>query len=167
MRAMNIFNLLTFFGLIFLFLSCRGEDSFEGQKIDQVVQIYLKSSSGENLLDPNREPVYSVSFIDLDAERAGVSVSTQKKQDSINGFYLEYVAGAARIEEAFPGGESGYRSTLQMISRDGVESVEEIDTLVLRYSSTPEEFTIQQILLNDTLRFQRSGQTLNQIILTK
>ncbi len=155
-------------GLIFFLFACRGEDSYSSQKIDQVVQIYLKNSLGEDLLDPMLQPApYSVSFIDLDAERAGVSVSTQKKQDSTKGFYLEYVAGATRVEEAFPGVDLGYRSSLQMISRDGNNSAEEIDTLIFRYSSSPEEFSIEQIFLNDTLLFQKAGQTINQIVLTR
>lgn len=153
---------------VLLVLSCRGDEEYGGQKIDQVLRIYLENDLGEDLLDPSREPApYGVSFIDLEAVRAGATVSAQKKEDSIKGNYLEYIAGATRVLESESGEEKTYRSSLQMITQAAQSAPEQIDTLTLRYHSTPRDFALSEVLLGQSVLFSKSGQEINEIVIKK
>ncbi len=52
------------FSAIILLLSCRGDED-EIQIIDQVLNLYMKNSAGEDLLNTNLDNAYSVTFLEL------------------------------------------------------------------------------------------------------
>ena len=74
------FSRLIILGILIFFSSCRGEDESDLQKIDQVLNIYIKNSAGKDLLNTNIPGGFTaVRAQDLNADRAlqditGISV---------------------------------------------------------------------------------------------
>jgi len=154
----KIFLVLTLISLTLL--SC-GSDEDSLQKIDQLLNIYIKDSSGKDLLKPTEIGSYTgVSFIDELAEKDNVNVSYNRKMLADSTYYLEYLAGATRqFVEDDSDGNKIYRSEIQVslikkISETQNAPVVE-DKLEIFYRSSPTVFEVSRVLYNNQLVFTK------------
>ncbi|AZA52492.1 hypothetical protein [Chryseobacterium sp. G0201] len=163
-----IFGILVVF---FALLSCRGgEDDI--QKIDQILNIYMKNSSGRDLFHNKKDSsVYTYSMNDNfgDSDTAPVTSSLKMTSDSL--FYIEYIAGAKRIGlDTLDPNNKTYHSVITVSLRKSVNNIP-IDTiqekLEIQYRSTPTVFEVSKVYYNDTLRFTKQPNVPNVVTIIK
>lgn len=154
----KIFLVLTLISLTLL--SC-GSDEDSLQKIDQLLNLYMKDSSGNDLLKPTEIGSYTgVSFVDRLAEKDNVSVSYSRKMLTDSTYYLEYLAGATRqfIEDT-PDGNKIYKSEIQVSLTKKISDTQNDpvvqDKLEIFYRSSPTVFEVSKVLYNNQLVFTK------------
>src|SRR6476646_7848822 len=87
------------FGILvmaFALLSCKSDDE-SLQRIDQIMNIYMVNSAGQDLLNskkPGSFSGYSVNDSLGDRDISPVNIPLRMRADST--FYMEYIAGAKR-----------------------------------------------------------------------
>ncbi|AZB31549.1 hypothetical protein [Chryseobacterium balustinum] len=152
----KLFLVLTLISLTLL--SC-GSDEDSLQKIDQLLNLYIKDSSGTDLLKPTEIGSYTgVSFTDQLAEKDNVNVSYNRKMLEDSTYYLEYLAGATRqFVEDTPDGNKIYKSEIRVsltkkISETQNDPVVQ-DKLEIFYRSSPTVFEVSRVLYNNQLVF--------------
>lgn len=160
-----IFGFLVVF---FAFLSCRSdEDSL--QRIDQILNIYIKDASGQDLLNKNKIGSYT-SFTTNDvlgeSDNAPVNVPLKMTPDSL--FYLEYIAGAKRNADTLNSTSENktYYSELafafrRQVSQNVFDTIN--DTLRIEYRMTPALFQVSKIYLNKQLKFTKEDGAPNSV----
>lgn len=141
-------------------LSC-GSDEDSLQKIDQLLNLYIKDSSGTDLLKPTEIGSYTgVSFTDQLAEKDNVNVSYNRKMLEDSTYYLEYLAGATRqFVEDDSDGNKIYKSEIRVsltkkISETQNDPVVQ-DKLEIFYRSSPNVFEVSRVLYNNQLVFTK------------
>ena len=154
----KLFPLLMLFCLTLL--SC-GSDEDSLQKIDQLLNLYIKDSSGKDLLKPTEIGSYTgVSFVDRLAEKDNVSVSYSRKMLTDSTYYLEYLAGATRqFVEDTPDGNKIYKSEIQVSLTKKISDTQNDpvvqDKLEIFYRSSPTVFEVSKVLYNNQLVFTK------------
>ncbi|SDD86171.1 hypothetical protein [Riemerella columbipharyngis] len=147
--------------------SCRKEN-VPSQKIEQVLNIYVKNSTGKDLLNPKDSTNYiSVSAVDLNADIDGVQVPLNIMQnDSI--YFLQYIAGARRIlKDSLSKDEKTYSSDIVLSFNKNVNQqlVSTTDTLGLEYFWSPSMFRLSDVKLNNvSLKKGKSGNPTEVVI---
>jgi len=159
--------------LLFLaFLSCgRDEDSI--QKIDQILNFYMKDAVGNDLLKPNEIGAFTtITMNDMLApiDNAPVSSSRKATVDSIN--YIEYIAGATR--ELVDGSDTEnrtYRSKIRLALTkkltDSTFSDPVNDTLEIFYRYTPQVFEVSEVKYNQQSVFTKVPDQPNVVTIIK
>lgn len=154
----KIFLVLTLISLTLL--SC-GSDEDSLQKIDQLLNLYIKDSSGNDLLKPTEIGSYTgVTFTDELAEKDNVNVSYSRKMLADSTYYLEYLAGATRqfVEDTSDGGKI-YKSEIQVSLIKKISETQNApvvqDKLEIFYRSSPNVFEVSRVLYNNQLVFTK------------
>ncbi|AZA81109.1 hypothetical protein C1637_00570 [Chryseobacterium lactis] len=168
------------FGILIVFvalLSCKSDDE-SLQRVDQVLNIFMKNSSNQDLLNSKKAGSYtSFSVNDVFGTRnvSPVSVSLRMTQDSL--FYMEYIAGAKRrrldsVSPDNPGTGTSYYSRLALALTTNVNNVANVtnDTVEIQYRMSPTLFQVSKVLYNKKEVFSKdAGQatSINTITITK
>lgn len=158
-RMKKLFLVLTLISITLL--SC-GSDEDSLQKIDQLLNLYIKDSSGNNLLIPNKIGTYSgVSFNDELAVKDIAPVNFTRKEIIADSVYtIEYLAGATRqFVEDDSDGNKIYKSEIRVsltkkISETQNDPVVQ-DKLEIFYRSSPNVFEVSRVLYNNQLVFTK------------
>lgn len=165
------FNFKYFFAakltvILFLLISC-GSDDDSLQRIDQIMNIYVKNGAGQDLLNakkPGSYTAYAVNDIDGDKDVSPVPVSLKMTADSL--YYFEYVAGAKRIVfDSISPDSKNYRSrmTFTYSKKVGDQTVTESDVMIIDYRWTPSLFQVSKVLYNGSPVFSKGADEPNSI----
>ncbi|UPQ74406.1 MULTISPECIES: hypothetical protein [Chryseobacterium] len=163
-----------FFGVLvifFAFLSCRTEDD-DLQNIDQILNIYMKNTSGRDLFKNKKDSSYFTYSMNDDngaADLAPVNSSLRATGDST--LFIEYIAGARRIGiDTLNPDNKIYRSdiTVSLIKRLNNTALDTIeDKLRIEYRMTPSVFEVSKVYYNGTLRFTKQPGSPNVVTIVK
>ena len=157
--------LLDFKKYIFVFTtlflsSCRGEDESDLQKIDQVLNIYIKNAEGKDLLNTNIPGGFTaVRAQDLNADRSLqdiTGISVKKDQDTIA--YVDYATGAVRIlKDSISPSQKTYQSDfyINLSKIVNKETVTDVDTVKVEYNWSPNLFQVSKVWYNNKLSFSK------------
>lgn len=159
--------------VLFALLSCKREDDDSIQKIDQILDLYMKNSTGQDLLNGKKAgsfSSYAVNDIFGDADNSPVSIPLKMTSDSL--FYMEYITGAKRVLDSSysnNGDEKIYHSKLAFSLRRTVNNVADTvnDILEIQYRLTPTVFEVSKVYYNDTLRFTKQPGGPNVVTIVK
>lgn len=151
---------LFFLFFVVFFSSCRKEDENDLQKIDQVINIYIKDTAGKDLLNTKLSGAFtSVSAQDLDADKALQSISgfsVMKDKDTVA--YIDYAAGATRLlKESISYTKKTYQSDfyLNLSKIENKVTVTDTDTVKVEYSWSPTLFQVSKLWYNNKLVFTK------------
>lgn len=154
MKIRNYF--LSAFVIALGFLSCRGEDIEDLQRIDQVLHMYVKNAQGQDLLNSSLPGSYrKVELRDIGGlydQSAVAGYTVKKDQDTV--YYLEYKTGATRflLDSASPDSKR-YRSDM-IVNYFAVNDTIQ-DTISITYQWTPQVFQIQNVQYNKSTVFTK------------
>lgn len=158
-------------------ISC-GSDEESLQRIDQVLNIYMKNSNQQDLLNSRKAGSYtgySVNDLQGSKDISPVTIPLRMRTDSV--FYMEYIGGAKRIKldstsPANPGSGNAYVSkmaiTLTKTVNNTVEST--VDRLEIHYRKSPTLFQVSEVLYNGQLQFSKEAgapTSINNVTITK
>lgn len=136
--------------LLLTIMSCDGERTEDLQQIDQVFRLYM-DSAGVDMLNTKVAGSYTAfTANDLYGARDVAPISTfALKKDSDTAYYLEYIFGARRVLRDSAKDYKTYESAvalkyLKQVKNKTLPSA--TDTLILKYSSTPQRFQLQEAL---------------------
>lgn len=161
---------------VFALVSCKSDDD-SLQRIDQLLNIYVKNSTGQDLLNSKKAGSYtgfSVNDMFGTKDIAPVSVSLRMTTDSL--FYMEYLAGAKRrrldsISPDNPGTGNSYYSRMQITYTKSTNASDNvIDTLEVQYRNTPTVFQVSKVLYNKVPVFSKDENaptSINTVTITK
>lgn len=159
---------------VVLLFSCRGDNEDDVQIIDQVLMMYVKSSTnGQDLLNPKIKNSYSnVTLLDLlDPVVAQKPISGQtfpKDADTI--VYMDYAAGAIRLKidsQSNDSEQTYYSKFLIKFSVKDAVLPDDYDTIRIEYKSTPSLFQISNLWYNDKLKFTKVPGKRNIVTIVK
>jgi len=163
-----------FFGVLIIFcafLSCRTGDD-ELQNIDQILNIYMKNTSGRDLFKNKKDSTYftySMNDYNGAADLAPVNSSLRATADST--LFIEYIAGARRIGiDTLNPDNKIYRSdiTVTLVKRLNNTALDTIeDKLRIEYRMTPSVFEVSKVYYNGTLRFTKQPGSPNVVTIVK
>lgn len=166
----------SFWGLLIVLLAllgCRSGDDESLQKIDQVFNLYIKDSSGKDLLNPTKIGSYTgVSWNDELAETDIASVNFSRKMLADSTYYVEYSAGATRqlYDDSDPDNKI-YRSEIQVSLTKKISDTEnapvEIDTMEIYYRMNPSVFEVSKVYYNKVLKFSKTPDEPNVVTIIK
>ncbi|MCJ7933745.1 MAG: hypothetical protein MUW56_08950 [Chryseobacterium sp.] len=161
------------FGILmtgFALLSCKSDDE-SLQRIDQILNIYMKNSAGQDLLNSQKTGSYSgYSVNDLlgDKDVTPVSIPLRMTTDSI--YYMEYIAGAKRkradsTSPSNPGTGTSFYSEMQLGLRTTTNNVADTinDILRIEYRMTPTLFQVSKVFYNKKEVFSKEADAPNSI----
>lgn len=146
-------------------ISC-GSDDDSLQRIDQILNIYMKSDTSPDLLNAKKSGSFtSYTVNDMLGDKDNSPVTTiplRMRQDSV--FYIEYIAGAKRrkFDSAGTTYYSRMRVTLNQIINNTSQAVA-TDILEIHYRNTPEAFQVSEVLYNTESVFSKDAGTPNSI----
>lgn len=150
---------ILFLSLLLIF-SCRAEDE-SPQTIDQILNIYVKNSAGQDLINPKVKGNYtSVQFLDLLADtdlKPVTGISLSKDKDTIS--YIDYAAGAIRlIKDSLSATDKTYYSELVMRLSKTKDTINVVDDNRIRieYSWTPSRFQVSKMWSGGKLVFTKT-----------
>ncbi|PKF72963.1 hypothetical protein [Chryseobacterium sp. PMSZPI] len=157
--------------IVFAVISCKREDDDSLQRIDQILNIYMKSSTNPDLLNSKRAGSYtgySVNDLLGDKDISPVTIPLKMTTDSI--FYMEYISGAKRRK--FDSAGTTYYSRMQLTLNKTVNNATQstLDTIEIRYRNTPLAFQVSQVLYNRKLMFSKDAgapNSINVVTITK
>lgn len=161
---LNHILLFQFIAILLLAVSC-GRDDESLQRIDQILNIYMKSSTNPDLLNAKKSGSYtSYSVNDMlgDKDNSPVSIPLKMRQDSI--YYMDYLAGAKRkkLDSSGTTYYSRMQVTLNQVINNTTQAVA-VDMLEIHYRNTPEAFQVSQVLYNSVPVFSKDAGTPNSI----
>ena len=156
--------------IVFALISCKSDDE-SLQRIDQVMNIYMKSNTNPDLLNAKKSgsyTAYSVNDMLGDRDISPVSIPLKMRPDST--FYMEYISGAKRRKLDSAG--TMYYSRMRLTLSKNVNNVPEntFDTLEIRYRNSFEVFQVSQVLYNRKLMFSKeagAANSINEVTITK
>lgn len=156
---------------IVLLFSGRGDDN-DYQVVDQVLNLYVKSQDGQDLLDSEVEGSYSsVTLLDLLSETALTTVSgSTLLKDVKDTTYLDYAGGATRLlkDSISPEQKTYYSKFIIRYSKtDNTQAVNDDDTIEIHYKWTPSLFELSKLWYNDELKFTKVTGQPNIITIVK
>lgn len=159
-----IFQLIA---LLFVTVSC-GSDDESLQRIDQVMNIYIKNgTTGQDLLNaeiPGSYTAYSVNDNNGTTDVAPVSVALKMSTDSQ--YYLEYIRGAKRVtQDSISPDNRTYTSRMTFSLRRTVNSQEVVvqDVMDILYRWTPSVFQVAEVKYNNEVVFTKEADAPNAI----
>lgn len=152
--------------MLFAALSCtRDDDSL--QRIDQIMNIYIKNSAGQDLLNSNKAGSFigfSVNDQNGTNDLAPVSIPLRMTTDSL--YYMEYIAGAKRVtlDSVSPENRT-YRSNMVLSLRRTINNVTDTinDTMEIQYRWTPAVFQVSKVIYNGEVKFTKEADAPNSI----
>ncbi|UEQ74875.1 hypothetical protein [Chryseobacterium arthrosphaerae] len=149
--------------IVFALISCKSDDE-SLQRIDQVMNIYMKSNTNPDLLNAKKSgsyTAYSVNDMLGDRDISPVSIPLKMRPDST--FYMEYISGAKRRKLDSAG--TMYYSRMRLTLSRNVNNAPEntFDTLEIRYRNSLEVFQVSQVLYNRKLMFSKEAGEANSI----
>ncbi|GAB0155618.1 hypothetical protein CHRYSEOSP005_08790 [Chryseobacterium sp. Alg-005] len=163
-----VFGILVVF---FALLSCRSGDEDSLQQIDQILNLYIKNSAGQDLLS-NKTPGYFFAFPMNDTNgntnSAPVNAALKMRVDST--YYIEYVAGAKRLTlDSISPEDRTYHSVIALALRRTVNNVTDTinDTLEIQYHWTPSAFQVSKVYYNHELKFTKEPGLPNVVTIVK
>ena len=165
-------NIVFGFLVIFCaFLSCRNEDD-DLQKIDQILNIYMKNGTGRDLFHKKKDTTYfTYSLNDVNGATDNAPVSASLKATADSTLYMEYIAGAKRIGlDTLDPNNKTYHSviTVSLIKHLNSTILDTIDEkLEIQYRMTPTVFEVSKVYYNDTLRFTKQPGSPNVVTIVK
>jgi len=152
--------------VLFAFVSC-GSDDDSLQRIDQVLNIYIKNSAGQDLLNAKKTGSYSsyaVNDVFGVADVSPVSVPLKVTTDSL--YYFEYLRGAKRrtLDSISPDNRT-YHSKLAFALRRTENNVviTTIDSMEIKYRWTPSVFQVSEVRYNNQTVFTKAADAPNAI----
>lgn len=157
--------------VLFALISCKRDDEDSLQKIDQIFDLYMKNSAGQDLLNGKKVgsfSSYAVNDVFGDTDNSPVSIPLKMTSDSV--FYMEYIAGAKRvILDSISPSDRTYRSRLALSLRRTVNNVADTvnDVLEIQYHWTPTVFEVSKVYYNGTLRFTKQPGVPNVVTIVK
>lgn len=156
--------------ILLSFLSCRGGDEKDIQKIDQVLHMFIKKSSGQDLLNKNLKGSYTdVVLKDIGGIKDQVSISgysLKKTTDTLN--YLEYSAGAKRnLVDSISPDYKTYRSDIAIHFSKKDSANIDLDTLTIFYEWTPQVFQVKSVNYNKKQVFSKTSEGNNTFTVVK
>lgn len=164
------FNHILLFQLIALLMvavSC-GSDEDSLQRIDQILNIYIKDdSTGQDLLNAKKNgsySSYSVNDMNGTTDIAPVSIPLKMTTDSL--YYLEYLRGARRITvDSISPDDRTYSSRLNFaLSRTVNNEVVTVnDIMEIKYRWTPSVFQVSEVKYNNQVVFTKEAGAPNAI----
>ncbi|MCD9618946.1 hypothetical protein [Chryseobacterium gleum] len=161
---------------VFALISCKSDDD-SLQRIDQVLNIYMRNSAGQDLLNSKKAGSYtgfSVNDIFGAKDNSPVSIPLKMTTDSL--FYMEYLAGAKRrrldsISPDNPGTGNSYYSRMQITFTKSTNASDNVvDTLEVQYRNTPTVFQVSKVLYNRIQVFSKDADaptSINTVTITK
>lgn len=163
----------TVFIILLLVFSCRKEDA-EVQYIDQTIDIFLKDTSGRDLLNTNTsQNRASFTLSDLGGAYSSVNLSSgfSRKMGVDSIYYIQYISGATRnLKDSVSPSLKYYQSDIafnwQRKLTDSTSSLE-IDTMRVIYSWQLSLFQVKEIFWNNNQVFSKQSQTSNVITIVK
>lgn len=161
---------ILFLSLLLIF-SCRADDE-SVQVIDQILNIYVKNTDGQDLIDSQIKDNYTqVQFLDLlaDTDLKPISgVSLLKDKDNVT--YIDYAAGAVRlIKDSVSATDKTYYSEFVMRLSKTVNSatVNDDNRIRIEYSWTPSSFQVSKMWYRETLIFTKTQGQANIVQIVK
>lgn len=154
------------------FTACRKDDLVDLQKIDQVIEIYVRGTAGQDLLNPNLKNSYNVIAYDLGGEFDKTKIATlSPKADKDTIRYIEYISGATRyLKDSISPASKTYQSLVALeFTKKINDSVSQsvLDTMQVNYLWTPQVFQVSNIYWNSKKVFDKVDGQPNQIIVIK
>lgn len=146
-------NYLTILVLISTLIGCARSEGPQEVQIDQTLKIYYKDTQGRDLLsiwqNAGADPIR---WEDLLAARAGENVNFLTKKDSLGINYIEYQAGATRLETSDASTMDRLFTTEIQVNYT-TDSLAEVhsDTLQVIYRLSPTRFFISKVQYNQQL----------------
>ncbi|AZB23912.1 hypothetical protein EG339_04405 [Chryseobacterium bernardetii] len=165
----NIFLYILLLGCVVI--SC-GSDDDSLQRIDQVLNIYMKSDTNPDLLNAKKSGSFTSFSVNdmLGAKDISpvTSIPLRMRQDSV--FYIEYIGGASR--KKFDSAGTTYYSRMEFTLNKSVNNTTQSvkDILEIRYRNTPEVFQVSEVLYNNQSVFSKdvgSPNSINNVTITK
>ncbi|RNA61226.1 hypothetical protein D1631_04370 [Chryseobacterium nematophagum] len=162
-----------FWGSLVLFcllLSCRSdEDSI--QKIDQIINLYMRNGSGQDLFNKKTEGFFAYTANDVLGVTDNAPISIPLKADADSILYMEYIASAKRelIDSLSSGNDQTYRSKIALALRRTVNNVNDTinDTLEIHYHLSPSVFEVSKVFYNNNLKFTKQPNSPNIVTIIK
>lgn len=154
-------------------LSCSSGDDESLQKMDQIFDLYIRDSSGKDLLSPTKVGSYTgVSWNDELADTDVANVTFSRKMLADSTYYVEYTAGAARqLYDGTDPDNKIYRSEIQVsLTKKTSETTTDpvdIDTLEIYYRMNPSVFEVSKVYYNKVLKFSKVPNEPNVVTIIK
>ncbi|MCS4303630.1 hypothetical protein [Chryseobacterium sp. BIGb0232] len=161
----------------FTVVSC-GSDEESLQRIDQVLNIYVKDTNQQDLLNSKKAGSYtgySVNDVFGSKDISPVTISLRMRTDSV--FYMEYIGGAKRRKldstgPANPGSGNAYVSKMAITFTKTVNNTVErtVDQLEIHYRKSPTLFQVSEVLYNGKSEFSKEADaptSINNVTITK
>jgi len=159
--------------LVLLF-SCRGDNEDDVQIIDQVLIMYVKSSTnGQDLLNSKIKGSYSsVALLDLlDPITAQKPISGQAfPKDADTLVYMDYAAGATRIlKDSISQDLKFYKSRfiIRYSKTENSQVVNDDDIIEIEYKWTPSLFELSKLWYDNELKFTKVPGKKNVVTIVK
>ncbi|MDH5036443.1 MULTISPECIES: hypothetical protein [Chryseobacterium] len=161
---------------VFALISCKNDDD-SLQRIDQALNIYMKNSAGQDLLNSKKAGSYtgfSVNDIFGTKDIAPVSIPLKMTTDSL--FYMDYLAGAKRrrldsISPDNPGTGTSYHSKMLITFTKSTNVNDNVTgTLEIQYRNTPTVFQVSKVLYDGNEVFSKEADaptSINTVTITK
>ncbi len=168
----NMRNIVFGFLVIFCaFLSCRTDDD-DLQKIDQILNIYMKNGAGRDLFHAKKDQTYfTYSLNDVNGSKDVSPVSSTLRATADSTLFIEYIAGAKRVGlDTLDPNNKTYQSviTVSLVKRLNNTILDTInETLKIQYHMTPSVFEVSKVYYNDTLRFTKTPGSPNVVTIVK
>ncbi|AZB00567.1 hypothetical protein EG359_13480 [Chryseobacterium joostei] len=151
-------------------ISC-GQDEESLQRIDQILNIYMKSDTNPDLLNSKKAGSYtSYSVNDMFGTRDDSPVTIPLRMTTDSVFYMEYIAGAKRrrldsVSPSNPGTGNSYNSRMMVTLRKTVNNTTEttVDTLEIQYRKSPTLFQVSKVIYNGKEKFSKEADAPNSI----
>lgn len=151
-------------------ISC-GQDEESLQRIDQILNIYMKSDTNPDLLNSKKAGSYtSYSVNDMFGTRDDSPVTIPLRMTTDSVFYMEYIAGAKRrrmdsVSPSNPGTGNSYNSRMMVTLRKTVNNTTEttVDTLEIQYRKSPILFQVSKVIYNGKEKFSKEADAPNSI----
>lgn len=162
----------------FAITSCsRDDDSL--QRIDQVLNVYINSSTNPDLLNAKKKgsyTSYSVNDVFGSRDNSPVIIPLKMTQDSL--FYMEYIAGAKRrrmdsISPDNPGTGTSFFSRMDIAftrKKDDNTTEQIVDRLEVQYRMSSSLFQVSKVLYNGVEKFSKEENaptSINVVTITK
>lgn len=159
--------------LLIVAISCRGDES-DLQKIDQVINVYITNSDGQDLLNSDLDGSY-ISYelwdlngtYDLTEITSGFSLETD--DDDVN--FIEYISGATRVLTDSISPELKYYQSEFSVNLereiDEDNTTFDIDTMTVNYLWTNSTFEVSTIYWDEELVFTKTEGEPNTVKIIK
>ncbi|MFN1218571.1 hypothetical protein ACKW6Q_16525 [Chryseobacterium kwangjuense] len=163
---LNYIFIFQLIALLFVTVSC-GSDDESLQRIDQVMNIYIKTTAGQDLLNAKKTgsyTAYSVNDNNGTTDVAQVSVPLKMTTDSL--YYFEYIRGAKRItKDSISPDNRTYTSRMTFSLRRTVNNQEVVvqDVMDILYRWTPSVFQVAEVKYNNEVVFTKEADEPNAI----